>query len=437
MLMLKHVRLLDPPTRTDDIRDIVISDRKVMKIGTDLELDARMMARAKGEVLNVIDCTGLCAAPGFVDGHVHFRDPGLTYKEDIQTGARAAAAGGFTSVVCMANTKPTVDSEETIVDVIRKGRQTPIHVYSCSAVTKGLKGEELVDMKLMKECGAVGFTDDGIPLMNEALAREAMLTARRLKLPLSFHEEDPQYITEPGINAGAMAQRMGLTGTDRKAESVMVERDVRLARETGATVVIQHISAKESVELVRKGKRSGARVFAEATPHHFSLTEDAVSLYGSNAKMNPPLRTEEDRQAIIRGLQDGTIGVIATDHAPHHESEKNIGLEKSANGIVGLETSVPVSVTTLVKSGKLSPLQLIDRMSTTPGRILGKGKGTLQVGAPADIVLIDAETPYTIDKEKFETMGRNTPFDGWNVYGRVCTTIYQGRIVYQEGNIIL
>ena len=430
MLMLKHVRLLDPPTRTDDIRDIVISDRKVMKIGTDLELDARMMARAKGEVLNVIDCTGLCAAPGFVDGHVHFRDPGLTYKEDIQTGARAAAAGGFTSVVCMANTKPTVDSEETIVDVIRKGRQTPIHVYSCSAVTKGLKGEELVDMKLMKECGAVGFTDDGIPLMNEALAREAMLTARRLKLPLSFHEEDPQYITEPGINAGAMAQRMGLTGADRKAESVMVERDVRLARETGATVVIQHISAKESVELVRKGKRSGARVFAEATPHHFSLTEDAVSLYGSNAKMNPPLRTEEDRQAIIAGLKDGTIDVIATDHAPHAKDEKDRPFTQAPSGIIGLETSFSLGIMNLVEPGHLSLLKLISKMSTEPARLYALDAGTVREEGPADIVLFDTEKTWAYLAP--QSKSTNSPWLGKSLKGKVLMTICEGNVAFEE-----
>jgi len=430
MLMLKHVRLLDPPTRTDDIRDIVISDRKVMKIGTDLELDARMMARAKGEVLNVIDCTGLCAAPGFVDGHVHFRDPGLTYKEDIQTGARAAAAGGFTSVVCMANTKPTVDSEETIVDVIRKGRQTPIHVYSCSAVTKGLKGEELVDMKLMKECGAVGFTDDGIPLMNEALAREAMLTARRLKLPLSFHEEDPQYITEPGINAGAMAQRMGLTGADRKAESVMVERDVRLARETGATVVIQHISAKESVELVRKGKRSGARVFAEATPHHFSLTEDAVSLYGSNAKMNPPLRTEEDRQAIIAGLKDGTIDVIATDHAPHAKDEKDRPFTQAPSGIIGLETSFSLGIMNLVEPGHLSLLKLISKMSTEPARLYALDAGTIREEGPADIVLFDTEKTWAYLAP--QSKSTNSPWLGKSLKGKVLMTICEGNVAFEE-----
>jgi dihydroorotase len=430
MLMLKPVRLLDPPTRTDDIRDIVISDRKVMKIGTDLELDARMMARAKGEVLNVIDCTGLCAAPGFVDGHVHFRDPGLTYKEDIQTGARAAAAGGFTSVVCMANTKPTVDSEETIVDVIRKGRQTPIHVYSCSAVTKGLKGEELVDMKLMKECGAVGFTDDGIPLMNEALAREAMLTARRLKLPLSFHEEDPQYITEPGINAGAMAQRMGLTGADRKAESVMVERDVRLARETGATVVIQHISAKESVELVRKGKRSGARVFAEATPHHFSLTEDAVSLYGSNAKMNPPLRTEEDRQAIIAGLKDGTIDVIATDHAPHAKDEKDRPFTQAPSGIIGLETSFSLGIMNLVEPGHLSLLKLISKMSTEPARLYALDAGTIREEGPADIVLFDTEKTWAYLAP--QSKSTNSPWLGKSLKGKVLMTICEGNVAFEE-----
>ena len=430
MLMLKHVRLLDPPTRTDGIRDILISDRKVMKIGTELELDARLMARAKGEVLKVLDCEGLCAAPGFVDGHVHFRDPGFTYKEDVMTGAAAAAAGGYTSVVCMANTKPAGDNEETLVGVIRKGRQTPIHVYSCAAVTKGLGGEELVDMKLMKECGAVGFTDDGIPLMSEALAKEAMLIARRLKLPLSFHEEDPQYITEPGVNRGAAAAKMGLTGADRKAESTMVERDVRLARETGATVVIQHISAKESVEIVRRGKKSGARIYAEATPHHFSLTEDAVLLYGSQAKMNPPLRTEEDRQAIIEGLKDGTIDVIATDHAPHAKNEKDRPFTQAPSGIIGLETAFSLGIMNLVDPGHLSLLKLIARMSTEPARLYALDAGTIREESPADIVLFDPEKTWAYLAPKSKST--NSPWLGKSLKGKVLMTICGGNVAYEE-----
>ena len=430
MIMLKEVRLLDPPTRTDAVKDILIAERRVIKIGEKLDLDARLIAEAKGEVLNIIDCSGLCAAPGLVDGHVHFRDPGLTYKEDIETGARAAAAGGYTSVVCMANTKPTVDSEETIVGVIRKGRTTPIHVYSCAAVTKSLKGEELVDMKLMKECGAVGFTDDGIPLMKEELVKEAMRTARRLKLPVSFHEEDPAFIKEAGVNAGEVAASMGLTGADRKAEITMAERDCRFAGETGATIVIQHISAKETVDIIRKAKKAGARVYGEATPHHFSLTEDAVRLYGSNAKMNPPLRTEEDRLAIIEGLKDGTIETIATDHAPHAKDEKDRPFTKAPSGIIGLETAFALGLMNLVAPGHLKLLQLISKMSTEPARLYGLDAGTLREDGPADLILFDPELSWCYLAP--QSKASNSPWLGKTLKGKVLMTMCGGMVVYED-----
>ena len=430
MIMLKEVRLLDPPTRTDAVKDILIAERKVIKIGENLDLDARLIAEAKGEVLNVIDCSGLCAAPGLVDGHVHFRDPGLTYKEDIETGARAAAAGGYTSVVCMANTKPTVDNEDTIVGVIRKGRTTPIHVYSCAAVTKSLKGEELVDMKLMKECGAVGFTDDGIPIMKEELVKEAMRTARRLKLPVSFHEEDPAFIKEAGINAGEVAASMGLTGADRKAEITMAERDCRFAGETGATIVIQHISAKETVDIIRKAKKAGTRVYGEATPHHFSLTEDAVRLYGSNAKMNPPLRTEEDRRAIIEGLKDGTIETIATDHAPHAKDEKDRPFTKAPSGIIGLETAFALGLMNLVAPGHLKLLQLISKMSTEPARLYGLDAGTLREDGPADLILFDPELSWCYLAP--QSKASNSPWLGKTLKGKVLMTMCGGMVVYED-----
>ena len=430
MIMLKNVRLIDPASRTDQTLDILIAEEKIIRIGEALELDARLIARAKGEVLAILDCSGLCAAPGFVDGHVHFRDPGYTYKEDVMSGAAAAAAGGFTSVVCMANTNPVVDNEDTLVDLIRRGRRAPIHVYSCSAVTKGLEGKELVDMRLMKECGAVGFTDDGHPLLDAELVKTAMLTARRLKLPLSFHEEDPKYITEPGINHGPVAEKMGLTGADRMAETTMVERDVKLAEQTGATVVIQHISAKESVDLVRAAQRNGARVWAEATPHHFSLTEEAVQLYGTSAKVNPPLRLEEDRQAIIRGLQDGTIGVIATDHAPHAKAEKDRPFTEAPSGMTGLETSFALGLMNLVKPGYLTLPQLIDRMSTQPARRYGLEAGSVREEGAADLVLFDPDLRWTYLVP--QSKATNSPWLGKSLTGKVLLTICGGRIVYED-----
>ncbi|MGP1349036.1 MAG: dihydroorotase [Stomatobaculum sp.] len=430
MLMLREVRLLDPASRTDAICDLLIAEGKIIKIGEALELDARMIAEAKGEVLQVIDCAGLCAAPGFVDGHVHFRDPGQTWKEDIETGARAAAAGGFTSVVCMANTAPVIDDEETIVGVIRKGRRTPIHVYCCSTLTRRMEGTALVNMKLMKECGAVGFTDDGRPVMSEALVKEAMIRARRLKLPISFHEEDPRYVAQAGVNCGPAAERLGLQGADRKAEISMVERDVRLAKETGATVVIQHISAMESVELVRRAKKAGARVFAEATPHHFALTEDAVSLYGSNAKMNPPLRTEADRRAIIRGLRDGAIDMIATDHAPHAKDEKDRPFAEAPSGIIGLETAFALGIMHLVKPGHLTLLQLIARMSTEPAKLYAPDGGAVKEDAPADIVLFDPERSWAYLAPLSKST--NSPWLGKSLRGKVLMTLCGGRVAYED-----
>lgn len=430
MIMLREVRLLDPASRTDAVCDILIAERKIIKIGEALELDARLIAEAKGEVLRVLDCRGLCAAPGLVDGHVHFREPGQTHKEEIASGAMAAAAGGFTSVICMANTAPPVDNEETIVGIIRKGRMTPIHVYSCAALTRGLQGAELVDMKLMKECGAVGFTDDGRPLTDAALVKEAMQKARRLKLPLAFHEEDPRFVTDPGVNSGPAAERLGLLGSDRRAEICMVERDCRLAGETGAAVVIQHVSAAESVRLIRKAKRSGAHVWAEATPHHFSLTEDAVALYGSNAKMNPPLRTEEDRRAIIEGLKDGTIELIATDHAPHAKNEKDRAFQEAPSGIIGLETAFSLGLMNLVEPGHLSLLQLISRMSTEPAKLYGLDAGALREDSPADLMLFDPEKSWAYLAPL--SRATNSPWLGKTLRGKVLMTMCGGRMAYLD-----
>ena len=429
MLMLANVTLIDPVSRTNGVRDILIAERRVIKIGTGLALDASLIAEAKGERLEVIDCEGLYAAPGFVDPHVHFRDPGLTYKEDISTGAAAAAAGGYTSVICMANTKPPVDSEETLIEVLRKGRATPIHVYSCTCVTKNMDGKELVDMKLMKECGAVGFTDDGRPILNEALVRDAMLKARQIKMPLSFHEEDPKYITDNGVNAGPAAEKLGLAGSDRKAEIFMIARDVKLARETGATICIQHISTKEGVDLVRKAKRSGARVFAEATPHHFSLTDDAVGLYGSLAKMNPPLRTEEDRLAIIEGLKDGTIEIIATDHAPHAKDEKDRPFAEAPSGIIGLETAFSIGIKYLVKPGHLTLSQLISKMTIGPARLYALDAGMVREEGSADLVLFDPDATWAYLAPR--SRSTNSPWLGKSMTGRVLMTICGGNIVYE------
>ena len=428
MIMLKEARLIDPATRVDAVADILISERKIFKIGEDLRWEASLMARAKGERLEIIECAGLVAAPGLVDIHVHLRDPGFTYKENIESAARAAAAGGFTSIVAMANTNPPIDSEEGILYVLQEGRRTGIRVYTCATITKGMEGTELVDMKSLRESGALGFTDDGKPLLDRELVREAMRRARSVKLPLSFHEEDPTYIRESGVNAGPAAEALSLTGADRQSEILLIERDCRLAKETGASICIQHISTKEGVEAVRRAKRSGVRVYAEATPHHFSLTEEAVALYGTNAKMNPPLRTEEDRLAIIEGLRDGTIDFIATDHAPHSPGEKEKPFMEAPSGIIGLETSLSLGIMELVEKGYLSMSKLIAKMSYEPARFYNLEAGILKEDAAADLTLFDPALRWNYDKT--ESRSKNSPWLGKELKGKVIMTFCQGLPVY-------
>ena len=315
MIFIKNAYVTDPAGGREEKADILLKDGKIVKIG---QIKEEELA-AEPASLRVIDAEGLVAAPGLVDVHSHFRDPGFTYKEDIETGAKAAAKGGYTTVVLMANTKPCVDNEETLRYVIEKGKQTGIHVYTCATVTMGMQGKEIVPMEELAQKGAVGFTDDGVPVLSEEIVEEAMKRAAALQMPLSFHEENPAYIENNGVNAGKAAAHYHIGGSKREAEIDLVGRDLEIALKTGAAIDIQHISTKEAVELVRQAKKRGSNIHAEATPHHFTLTEDAVITYGTLAKMNPPLREESDRRAIIEGLKDGTIDMIATDHAPHRK----------------------------------------------------------------------------------------------------------------------
>ncbi|MCI6706091.1 MAG: dihydroorotase, partial [Eisenbergiella massiliensis] len=364
MLLIKNTHMIDPASGTDARKDILIQDDKIIKIADSVtEKEAAVFSGEEADMLQVIDAGGMIAAPGLVDAHVHFREPGFEHKEDIRTGARAAAAGGVTTVVLMANTNPCVDNPETLARVLEKGKQTAIHVTTCANVTRGMKGQELTDMPALLAAGAVGFTDDGIPLLEEETARRAMEQAAALGVPISFHEENPAFIENNGINRGKASAFYGIGGSDRQAEIDLVARDVRLAEETGACVVIQHISTKEAVQLVREAKKRGADVHAEATPHHFILTEEAAIKYGTMAKMNPPLREEADRLAIIEGLKDNTIDMIATDHAPHSSEEKARELTAAPSGIIGLETSLSLGLEQLVDKGELTLSELIERMS--------------------------------------------------------------------------
>ena len=371
-------------------------------------------------------------APGLVDVHVHFRDPGFTYKEDIHTGAAAAAKGGFTTVVLMANTKPIVDNIETLNYVLEEGKKTGIHVLSTAAVSVGFKGQELTDMKALKAAGAAGFTDDGIPLKDGRLVREAMEQAAALNMPLSFHEEDPAYIQQNGINHGAVSKQLGIYGSPALAEDAMVARDCMIAKDTGAAIDVQHISSANSVAMVRLAKSLGANVWAEVTPHHFTLTEEAVLEHGTLAKMNPPLRTAADREALIEGLKDGTIDMIATDHAPHSAEEKGRSLTEAPSGITGLETALALGITSLVNKGHLTMVQLMEKMSLNPARLYHLECGCLEEGRPADLVIFDPEKTWTVKAEEFASKAANSPFIGTELTGKVAYTICGGKVVYEE-----
>lgn len=422
MLLIKNGYVIDPKNGREGKMDVLIEDKKIVKICPEISL------QEAGEGVRIIEAAGKVVAPGLVDVHVHFRDPGFTYKEDISTGAEAAAKGGYTTVVLMANTKPVVDNEETLAYVREKGKETGIHVETCANITMGMKGQALTDMEGLAANGAVGFTDDGIPLLDEQIVKEAMKRAKRLGKPLSFHEENPAYIKNNGVNAGAAARHYRITGSERMAEIDMVRRDIELAKETGADISIQHISAKEAVELVREAKKTHSNIFAEATPHHFTLTEEAVIIHGTLAKMNPPLREEEDRLAIIKGLQDGTIDMIATDHAPHSEEEKARSITEAPSGIIGLETALSLGLRELVEKGYLTMMELMDRMAYRPAKLYGLEAGYLEEGGPADVVIFDKEEIWKA--ETYASKSSNTPFTGEAMPGKVYYTICGGEIVY-------
>ncbi len=422
MLLIRNGYLIDPKSGREGKCDILVEGERIRKI-------AKNIVPPK-ENCRIVDAEGLLVGPGLVDVHVHFRDPGFPEKEDIGSGSRAAAKGGFTTVVMMGNTKPPLDNRDTLKAVLEKGKNTDIHVLSCANVTIGMQGRELTPMEELVETGAAGFTDDGIPLMDEKLVRQAMERAAALDMPISFHEEDPGLISENGINRGRASEHYGIGGSPREAESRLVERDLQLALETGAHINIQHISTREAVELVRKARKKGGNIHAEATPHHFSLTEEDAIRYGALAKMNPPLREEADRLAIIQGLADGTIDLIATDHAPHTAEEKARSIIKAPSGIIGLETALPLAVTFLVQAGYLTLCQLLRLMSTNPAGLYHLDAGYVAENGPADLVLID--TAAEVIPGNYVSRSSNSPFTGWHLYGKVVMTISSGKIAYSE-----
>lgn len=436
MLYLKNGYVIDPASGTEGYRDIVTDGDKILHI-YEKEISSDQTAPTDRpacleycDEMETIDLQGFIVAPGLVDVHVHFRDPGFTYKEDIETGAAAAVKGGFTSVVLMANTKPPVDTTDTLSYVLDKGEKTGIHVYSCANVTRNMRGQELTDMAALSAHGAAGFTDDGIPIIDEKILRGALQNAQKLAKPVSLHEENPAMIANNGINAGGVARHYGIDGSPREAEIYMVDRDLKVALEYEADLSIQHISTKEAVELVRQAKKKSGHIFAEATPHHFTLTQKAVIEHGTLAKMNPPLREEEDRLAIIEGLRDGTIDMIATDHAPHSAEEKEKPITEAPSGIIGLETSLSLGIRELVNKGYLSMAELIKKMSYAPAKLYHMDAGYLKEGGPADMVIFDPKGEWTV--QEFASKAKNSPFIGEKMPGVVVYTICGGRIVYQR-----
>lgn len=421
MILIKNGRVIDPETKFDEIADVAIKDDIIFKIGKNI-----------GEECydKIIDAEGCIVAPGLIDVHVHFRDPGFTYKEDIQTGSNAAVRGGFTTVVCMANTKPVVDNEETLKYVIGESKKSKLNILQAASITKELKGQEMVNMESLKALGAVGFTDDGIPLMNSKLLMEAMIKAKELNVPLSLHEEDPSLIKNPGINHGKVSEKLGIEGAFKEAEEVMVARDLMLAISTGAKINIQHVSSGSTVDLIRFAKIKGAAVTAEISPHHFSLTEDSVLIHNSNAKMNPPLRTEEDRVKLIEGIKDDTIEIIATDHAPHSLEEKSEDITKAPSGIIGLETSLSLGITNLVRKNHINIMKLIEKMTINPAKLYNLKSGRIKEGLTADIVIFNASEKWVV--ETFASKSSNSPFIGQELYGKVKYTICNGTVIYHD-----
>ncbi|HEM4050737.1 TPA: dihydroorotase [Streptococcus suis] len=422
MLLVKNGRVVDPLSGLDKVCDILIDGKKIVKI-------ADMITEY---VEQVIDATDLVVAPGLVDVHVHFREPGQTHKEDIHTGALSAAAGGFTSVVMMANTSPTISTVETLKEVLESAKKEAIHIYSVATITDHFDGQNLTDFPALLEAGAVAFSDDGIPLTNAGVVIKAMKLAKAHDCLISLHEEDPDLNGILGLNEQVAEKHFHVCGATGVAEYSMVARDVMIAYETGARVHIQHLSKAESVKVVEFAQGLGAKVTAEVAPQHFSRTEDLLLTKGANAKMNPPLRLENDRLAVIEGLKSGVITVIATDHAPHHADEKNVeDVTQAPSGMTGLETSLSLGLTHLVEDGHLTLLQLLEKMTINPAKLYGLDAGYLAENGPADLVIFDPNADRLITAE-FASKSANSPFVGDSLKGEVRFTISDGKIVFQK-----
>ncbi len=425
-LWIKNGRVIDPASKRDDKGDVFIADGCVVK----------SLTPAQRKSAQVIDARGLVVCPGFVDIHVHFREPGQTHKETILTGSQAAAAGGFTTVVCMPNTSPPADNAGTVELINNAARNAIVHVYPTGCITAGMKGEQLAPYGSLKKAGVVAITDDGLCVQSNELMKRAVEYAKMFDLPVLDHCQDDSLTQKAVMNEGVVSTRLGLAGWPHAAEDIIVARNIILSAYTGAHIHMQHISSAHSVELMRQAKKDGVNVTAEATPHHIALTEEALAGYDTNFKMNPPLRTEADRQAIIAGLRDGTLDCIGTDHAPHAPEEKDKEFDYAPNGIIGLETALPVCLDVLVRQSKFKLPRVIDLMTHRGAEILKLPAGTLAAGAPADVCVFDPDETWLYDTYGAFSKSINSPWNKQKLTGRVKTTIVSGKVVYQNGKLV-
>lgn len=427
-ILIKEGHVLDPETKRDEICDVLIDGDRITRVGSGIETEAERVINAKG----------CYVMPGFIDLHVHFRDPGLEYKETLTTGGRAAVKGGVTTVCAMPNTKPVIDNGVKVKEVMERAkRESLTNVIQLGAVTVGQEGKELADIRGMAKNGCHAISEDGKSVMNASLYRKGMNMAKEEGLAVFAHCEDITMVEGGVMNADKKAEKLGLKGITNAVEDVIVARDILLAKETGVPLHLCHCSTKDSIKMLALAKEEGLDVTGEVCPHHFILSTDDITKDDGNYKMNPPLRSREDVEAIKEGLRNGTVDVIATDHAPHAEAEKNRSMKLAAFGIVGLETSAALTYTELVEKGIITPMQMAEKMSWNPAKILGlHDRGSVSEGKIADVVIFDPEKEYTIDKNTFLSKGKNTPFHGRKVKGEVVCTIAGGRIVYEGGKII-
>ena len=426
-LIIKSGHVVDPSSKIDGVMDILIEDGKIVSVAKDI----------KREDSQVLDASGKVVIPGLIDMHTHLREPGREDEETIRTGSRAAAKGGFTSICCMANTAPCVDNQGVVEFIYSESKKVGlVNVYPIGAVTKGLAGKELAEIGELKRSGIVAISDDGNPILNSEIMRRAFEYSKMFGIPVISHCEDKSLSSDGVMNEGYVSILLGLRGMPPVAESVMVARDVQLAETTGASLHIAHVTCAHSINIIREAKKRGVKVSCEVTPHHFTLTEETVQGFNTNAKMNPPLRTKDDIDAIKEGLRDGTIDAIASDHAPHTENEKDVEFDSAPFGVIGLETSLSLTIMELLDKGILTLSQLVEKMSANPARILGLKKGSLGVGMDADITVVDIEHKWVVDKAKLESKSKNSPFIGWELKGMATEVIVGGKVIIRDGKII-